>query len=111
MRARDRNVPSDTPCPGIGEARKPARDRIVAQARMGGAAFILLKIRHSGLESGKQAEIHLTNLDKILRTCSAAKSLWAEGRKGRAAMGICADFYGIWLICRKSLALLFRSQF
>jgi hypothetical protein len=46
---------------------QPARDRIVSQAIIGAAAFILLKAGVSGRESAKQAEIRLAGLPTILR--------------------------------------------
>jgi len=67
MRASDRKSPSDAPCPGIGEASWPARDRIVSLGMMGGGTFILLKTGRAGLESAKQAEIRLAILLKILQ--------------------------------------------
>jgi hypothetical protein len=39
MCASERKFPSDAPCPGIGEADVPARDRIISPAMMGGGAF------------------------------------------------------------------------
>jgi hypothetical protein len=45
---------------------QPARDRIVSQAIIGAAAFILLKAGVSGQESAKQAEIRLAGLPTIL---------------------------------------------
>jgi len=67
MRASHREFPSDAPCPGIGEARVPARDRIISPGMMGGGTFILLKAGCIGSESAKQAEIRLAILLKILR--------------------------------------------
>jgi hypothetical protein len=67
MSANDRRIPFDAPCPGIGEARQPARDRIISEAMLGRGAFILLKVGRGRRESAKQAEIRLATLLKILR--------------------------------------------
>jgi hypothetical protein len=45
---------------------QPARDRIVSQAMIGGAAFIPIKAGLSGRESKKQAEIRLAGFATIL---------------------------------------------
>lgn len=66
MRAVNRKFPSDAPCPGIGEAQRLARDRIVSRGMMGGGAFRPLKVRRLGSESTKQAERCLAGLWKIL---------------------------------------------
>ena len=66
MRASNPGFPFDAPCPGIGKAGEPARDRIVSLERMGGGAFILLKAGRFGPETTKQAEIRFANLLKIL---------------------------------------------
>jgi hypothetical protein len=57
IRANDREFPSDAPCPGIGEAGEPARDRIVSLGMMGGGAFARLKAGRTGPKTTKQAEI------------------------------------------------------
>ena len=78
---------------------------------MGGAAFILLKAGDSGPESSKQAEIRLAVLLKILhiRPFRRRKAL-AKGE--RTCNGcIYSDFRWIWLIRRKAVSLLSRSQF
>jgi len=67
MRANHRKSPSGAPCPGIGEANVPARDRIVSLGMMGGGAFTLLKVGRAGPKSAKQVENPLANLPKILR--------------------------------------------
>jgi hypothetical protein len=45
---------------------RPARDRIVSRAMMGGVGFILFKAGNTGPESARQAEICLARLPKIL---------------------------------------------
>jgi hypothetical protein len=47
-RARDRESPSDAPCPGVSGTSWPARDRIVSGAMMGAAAFSRFKGRRDG---------------------------------------------------------------
>jgi hypothetical protein len=68
MSANDRRIPSDAPCPGIGEAPElSARDRIVSAPMMGSGAFILLKVGVERRETTNQAEIRIATLLKILR--------------------------------------------
>jgi hypothetical protein len=78
---------------------------------MGGGAFLLLKAGDSRPESSKQAEIRLAILLKIL----GIRLFWRRKPSPRAE-GTCngciySDFRWIWLICRKAVALLSRSQF
>jgi hypothetical protein len=75
---------------------------------MGGGAFISLKVDCCRRESAKQPEIRLATLLKILRISRCGREILA---KEQAMVALSATFCGIWLIRRKLLALLSRSQF
>ena len=95
--AIDRKSPSDAPCPGIGEAHQPARDRIVSPVRMGGGAFIWLKTGRGSPESAKQAEIGVASLLKIVAIGpSRGREPPIKGRKGQSEV-VGRLFREIWL--------------
>jgi hypothetical protein len=78
---------------------------------MGGGAFVLLKAGDSRPESSKQAEIRLAILLKILHIrLFRRRNAFARGR-GHGNGCICSDFRWIWLIRRRAVDLLSRSQF
>jgi hypothetical protein len=78
---------------------------------MGGGAFLLLNAGYSGPESSKQAEIRLTILLKILQIRLFSRRKALAGGGGTCNGCIYSDFRWIWLICRKAVVLLSRSQF
>jgi hypothetical protein len=77
---------------------------------MGGGTFILLKVGRYGPKSAKQTESYLAILLKILWIARfRAAVLSCNG--GKHMQWLCCDFCWVWLICRESSALLFKSQF
>jgi hypothetical protein len=78
---------------------------------MGGEAFFLIKAGDSRPESSKQAEIRLAILLKILHIPPVLETEGLPGRAGTCNGCICSDFRWIWLIRRRAVDLLSRSQF
>jgi hypothetical protein len=85
---------------------QPARDRIVSQAMIGAAAFILLKAGVLGPESAKQAEIRLAGLLTILciGRCESKNPLaerggHMQGLWARELPRDMANWLGITAIC------------
>jgi hypothetical protein len=81
---------------------QPARDRIVSQAMIGAAAFILLKAGVLGPESAKQPEIRLAGLPTIL-CIGRRESKNPLAERGVHMQRLCErNFRRIWLIGRES---------
>ena len=78
---------------------------------MGEGALLLLKAGDSRPESSKQAEIRLAILLKILRIPPVSEAEGLAGGRKTCDGCICSDFRRIWLIHRKAVDLLSRSQF
>ena len=78
---------------------------------MAGGAFLLLKAGDSRPESSKQAEIRLAKLLKIVHIRLFWRRKALAGGLGTCNGCICSEFGWIWLIRRRAVDLLSRSQF